>query len=71
MTTRPDFDHNLSTDCPVPIKAKITAYMRAVEAWAFKGTQHPEDHAAIEMNLKVARYNLEQTIQSALKRAAK
>lgn len=65
---RPDFDHNLQTSCPAPIKAKITAYMRAVEEFAFIGTQPPEDHDQITRDLKTARYNLEQTILTYLER---
>lgn len=68
MISRPDFDHNLQTSCPAQIKAKITAYMRAVEKFAFLGAQPPEDRDQIEQDLKFARYNLEQTILTHLER---
>lgn len=67
-TERPDFDHNLQTSCPAPIKAKITAYMKAVQEFAFLGAQDPKEHAQIARDLVIARYNLEQTIVSYLKR---
>ena len=66
--SRPDFDHNTQTRCPAPIKAKITAYMKAVQNHAWKGAQDPEDHAQIERDLQIARYNLEQTILTHIER---
>lgn len=69
--SQPDFDHNLQTSCPAPIKAKITAYMKAVQDFAFKGTQDPKDHAQIVRDLASARYNLEQTILTYIEKASK
>lgn len=63
---RPDYDHNLETDLPAPIKAMITRYGNAAQEYAFHGSQPPENHAAIIDDFKIARYNLERTILTML-----
>lgn len=68
---RPDYDHNLETSCPPVIKAKITAYGRAMRDYAWKGAQPPEDQEAIEEALKLARYDLERTILTVLQNQQK
>ena len=68
--TRPDYDHNLETDLPPAIKAKITCYGNAAQEYAFHGAQPPEDHEGILNDFKVARYNLERTILTLLERGA-
>lgn len=55
-------DHNLSTGCPAWIKALITQFEDAAQAFAFKGAAHPDDHDRIVEAAQVARYNLEQAI---------
>ena len=67
----PDYDYNYATNLSPAIKAKITAYRKAVEDHAFKGSRNPKDAEEIVEALKVARGDLEQTIITHLKRAAK
>lgn len=66
----PDFNHNLVTKLAPPIKAKITEYRLACEAYAFLGAAAVDDQEEIELALQTARYNLETVILTHLKRAA-
>lgn len=70
MNNRPDYDHNLETDLPPTIKAKITRYGNAAQEYAFTGAQPPENREAIQNDFKIARYNLERTILTLLERGA-
>ena len=67
----PDYDHNSVTDLAPAIKAKITAYRKASEAYAFIGSQDPEDHESIIQTLQEARYDLQRTILTHLKKGTK
>lgn len=66
----PDFNHNLVTDLAPTIKAKITEYRLACEAYAFLGAAALDDQEEILLDLQTARYNLEAVILSHLKKAA-
>ena len=59
------------TEVPRWVRAKITEFERAVREDAWKGSQHPEDHRAIEEQFENARYELEATIQTALDKVRK
>lgn len=52
---------------PPAIRAKITAFRKAVETYAFVGAQMPEDRPQIEMDVGTAFYNLQRTIKTALR----
>lgn len=62
-------EHNLETACPAAIKAKITRFEHAVMDYAFIGAAMPSDAEAITADAQTARYNLEQTILTYIRRA--
>ena len=61
-------DPNYRVKIPGPIKAMITRFEVAHQEFVFIGAKMPEDHASIEENYEVARYNLERTIKTYLDR---
>jgi hypothetical protein len=61
----------LDIDIPAYVKAKITELIAAADTYAFKGSMRDDEAEAAEADLEAARYNLEQTIATALKRASK
>lgn len=64
-------DHNYVTDCPVPIKAKITQLENAAIDFALRGAAHPEDYDSIVEYAQVCRYELEQTINTIIDKRVK
>lgn len=62
-------DHNYKVDIPPAIKAKITSFANAVEEEAFAGAAPKEDRKAIEAETNAARYDLERTIETYIRRA--
>ncbi len=58
-------------DIPRSIKAKITELINASNEEALAGSRDPAEAAAIREWAKEARYNLEATIQTVLKKAQK
>ena len=63
-------DHNLETELPAAIKAKITEFEHAVDAFVWAGSQSPEEQRGILESAQSARYNLERTILTYLAKAA-
>ena len=68
VNRNPDYDHNLHTNLPAAIKAKITEYRKACDMFSMVGSYHPDDRAGIVLGLQVARYNLETVILTHLRR---
>lgn len=68
-SNNPDFNHNLVTGLVPSIKAKITEYRLACEAYAFLGAAAVKDREEILLALQTARYNLETVIVTHLKKA--
>ena len=58
-------------DIPTSIKAKITEMINAADQAAMAGSYSPEQAKESREWLTEARYNLEATIQTALKKAQK
>lgn len=56
------------TNCPPHIKAKITQFETAMMEFAFVGSVDPADRPRITRDAQFARYNLEQTILTELKK---
>lgn len=54
---------------PVHLELAISRFEDAVRALAFKGAQHPEDHAAIEARYQGARASLRGCIARAIEKA--
>lgn len=64
-------DPNYRVDgVPPAIRAKVTRLIVAAREAAFSGMAAPEDRPGIEEDLAIARYNLEQTIMTHLKKTA-
>ena len=64
------YDQNYVVDGLAPsIKAKITKLIGASKEYAFIGAAEIDDMEVIEEELHIARYNLEQTILTLVKKA--
>lgn len=64
-------DHNLETDCPPAIKAKITEFGKAMQDYAFCGAAPLDDQEDIVEAAQIARYNLERAVLTHLRRTTK
>jgi hypothetical protein len=64
------YDQNYVVDSLTPsIKAKITKLIDASKEYAFIGAAEVDDMEGIEEELHIARYNLERTILTLVKKA--
>lgn len=69
MTRVLEQDHNLRTELPASLKAKITQHEAAIRELAFQGAAAPEDRQAILEHARHTRYELERTILTHIERA--